>query len=84
MLKAVSHQVRKEYREALAMPDGHERDARVKNAHFVLRMMPFQSLRSLVMSSSGALPAHVARAIADFASWHPIRGLRALLKRGTP
>jgi beta-glucosidase len=84
MLKAVSHQVRKDYREALAMPDGHERDARVKNAHFVLRMMPFQSLRSLVMSSSGALPAHVARAIADFASWHPIRGLRALLKRGTP
>jgi beta-glucosidase len=83
MLRAVSSQVRREYREALAMPDGHERDARVKNAHFVVRMMPFQSLRSLVMSSSGALPAHLAHAIADFASWHPIRGLRALSKRGT-
>ncbi|WP_431219924.1 glycoside hydrolase family 3 N-terminal domain-containing protein [Leifsonia xyli] len=79
MLRVVSARVRADYRAALAMPDGHERDARVKNAHFVLRMMPFQSLRSMVMSSSGALPAHVAEGIADIASWRPIRGLRKIL-----
>lgn len=81
MLRVVSARVRGDYRKALAMPDGHERDARVKNAHFVLRMMPFQSLRSMAMSSSGALPAHVAEGIADIAAWHPIRGVRKITRK---
>jgi beta-glucosidase len=83
MLRAVSARVRKDYTSALAMPDGTERDARVKNAHFVLRMMPFQSLRSMAMTSGGALPYRVARAIADIAAWHPIRGIRTMLRKGT-
>ena len=82
MLRLVSGRVRKDYTAALAMPDSTERDARVKNAHFVLRMMPFQSLRSMVMSSSGALPDHVARGIADIAAWRPLRGIRTILGKG--
>lgn len=81
MLRLVSGRVRKDYTRALALPDGTERDARVKNAHFVLRMMPFQSLRSMAMSSSGALPLHVAEGIAHFASGHPIRGIRTILRK---
>lgn len=83
MLRAVSSRVRKDYTEALAMPDGTERDARVKNAHFVLRMMPFQSLRSLAMSSGGAMPLHVARGISELALGHPIRSLRHLFRKTT-
>jgi beta-glucosidase len=64
------------------MPDGPERDARVKNTHFLVRMMPFQSLRSMTMSSSGALPGHAAAGIAELAAGHPLRALRAL--RGAP
>lgn len=78
MLRAVSSRVRKDYEAALALPDGTERDARVKNAHFVLRMMPFQSLRSLAMSSGGAMPLHVAQGIAELAQGHPIRAVRRL------
>jgi len=80
MLRAVSSRVRKEYRRALALPDGPERDALVKNAHFILRMMPFQSLRSIAMSSAGALPAHVAEGIAQIAACHPLRGLRTIAR----
>lgn len=83
MLRAVSARVRKDYTSALAMPDGTERDARVKNAHFILRMMPFQSLRSMAMTSGGALPYRVAQGIADIAAWHPIRGIRTMLRKGT-
>jgi len=78
MLRAVSSRVRKDYEQALALPDGTERDARVKNAHFVLRMMPFQSLRSLAMSSGGAMPLHVAQGIAELAQGHPVRAIRRL------
>jgi beta-glucosidase len=78
---AVLGRVAKGYREALALPDGIERDARVKNSHFIVRMMPFQSLRAMAMSSSGELPFHVAAGLADLAAFHPIRGLRRILSR---
>jgi beta-glucosidase len=81
MLRLVSSRVRKDYTASLAMPDGTERDARVKNAHFVWRMMPFQSLRSMVMSSGGAMPSHVAQGIAELAQGHPIRALRRLFRK---
>jgi beta-glucosidase len=83
MYRAVLSRVEKDYRAALRMPDGPERDARVKNTHFLVRMMPFQSLRSMTMSSSGALPGHVAVGIAELAARRPFRGLRRML-RGAP
>jgi beta-glucosidase len=79
MYAAVMSRVRKDYRAALAMPDSLERDTRVKNTHFLVRMMPFNSLRSMVMSSGGALPYHVAAGIADIAAFRPLRGLRTIL-----
>jgi beta-glucosidase len=79
MLKAVLARVGKSYRAAVAMPDSLARDAAVKNTHFLVRMMPFNSLRSMAMSSGGALPYHVAQAIADIAAFHPLRGLRRIL-----
>jgi hypothetical protein len=82
-LRPVSSRVRKDHMPALAMPDDTERDARVKNAHFVLRMMPFQSLRSLAMSSGGAMPLHVARGIAELAQGHPIRAFRHLSRKSS-
>ncbi|GAA1963950.1 glycoside hydrolase family 3 N-terminal domain-containing protein [Agromyces allii] len=69
------------YRSAMAMPESLERDARLKSSHFVMRMMPFMSLRSMTMSSSGGLSHEVAAGIVDIAAWHPVRGLRRMLKR---
>jgi len=81
MLRAVVGRVERQYHAALALPDGIERDARVKNSHFLVRMMPTQSLRSMSMSSSGALPYRVAAAMALASSGHPIRAIRALTDR---
>ncbi|MGM7698062.1 glycoside hydrolase family 3 C-terminal domain-containing protein [Microbacterium sp. A84] len=79
MYQTVVSRMKKDYLTALALPDGLERDARVKNAHFVLRMMPFNSLRSMAMSASGQFPFNLAQGIADIAAFHPIRGLRRIL-----
>ena len=81
LYRAVVGRMERAYRTALALPDGTERDAQVKNAHFLVRMMPFQSLRSMSMSSSGAMPLHVARALEAFATGHPIRGFRLLANK---
>jgi beta-glucosidase len=72
--------VRREYRAALALPDSPERDARVKSGHFLMRMMPNTSLRSMVMSSAGAVRYDTVRGLADIAAFHPIRGLRRILR----
>lgn len=81
MYRAVLSRVQKVYRAAQRLPDGAERDAQVKNAHFLVRMMPFQSLRSMAMSSSGELPYPLAAGLADLAAGRLIRGLRRILER---
>ncbi|RXZ49812.1 beta-glucosidase [Agromyces binzhouensis] len=81
MLGAVLGRVRRQFRAAQAMPESAERDAKLKSAHFVLRMMPAMSLRSLAMSSSGAMPYGLAAGLAEIAEGHPIRGIRRILRR---
>lgn len=81
LYRAVMGRMRKAHAEARALPDGHERDAAVKNTHFLVRMMPSNSLRSMVMSSSGAMPWTLAAGLADIAAGHPVRGIRRLFDR---
>lgn len=73
--------VAKNYRIALRLPPSLDRDARVKNSYFVMRMMPNSSPRSLVMSSAGAFPYLIAQALELLATGHPIRAARAALAR---
>ena len=75
MYGAVLRRARQDYRAALALPDGVERDAAVKNTHFLVRMMPFNTLRSMAMSSTGALPYRVAAGIAELAAFRPLRAI---------
>lgn len=79
MYAGILGRMRAEYRRSLALPDSPDRDARVKNAHGVMRMMGSISLRSMSMSSAGALPYAVAAGIADLAAFHPVRGLRKII-----
>lgn len=76
---AIVGHVRRDYRHALRLPDSLERDARVKNAYFLVRMMPTSSMRSLAMSSNGRFPYYLADGLADIAAWHPVKGLRKIL-----
>jgi len=81
MYRAVVGRVQRDFDAALALPASPERDAKVKSAHFVLRMMPSMSLRAMAMSSAGELPYHVAAGLADLGTGHPLRGIRRLLSR---
>jgi beta-glucosidase len=81
MYRAVVGTVEKPYREALAMPDSLERDTRVKNTHFVWRMMPSNTLRSMAMSSSGQFGYDTAEGLALLATGHPIRALKTFARR---
>lgn len=63
------------------MPDSLERDARLKNAHFVLRMMPANSFRSMAFSSGGRFPYPAARFCVELANGHPLRAIAALFRR---
>ncbi|BDZ65419.1 beta-glucosidase family protein [Agromyces mangrovi Wang et al. 2018] len=81
VLGAVLGCVRKEFRAAQAMPDSAERDAKLKSTHFVVRMMPSMSLRSLAMSSGGAMPYGLAAGLAEIAEGHPLRGIRRIFGR---
>jgi beta-glucosidase len=75
---AIIGTVRKDYRAALKLAPSLDRDSRVKNTYFVLRMMPFSSLRSLAMSSGGAFAYELGAALELIATGHPIRGIRAI------
>jgi len=79
--RAIVGSVEKPYREADALPDSLERDTRVKNTHFVWRMMPFSSLRSLAMSSGGRFSYDTAEGLSLLAAGHPIRALRAFRRK---
>ncbi|MGX5682346.1 glycoside hydrolase family 3 N-terminal domain-containing protein [Schumannella luteola] len=74
---AIIRSVDKDYRAALRLPESLDRDSRVKNSYFVLRMMPNSSMRSLAMSSGGRFPFAVARALELLATGHPIAAVRA-------
>lgn len=84
MYRAVVGAVEKPYREALALPDSLERDTRIKNTHFVWRMMPSNTLRSMAMSSGGQFSYDTAEGIALLAAGHPIRAIRSFLRTRRP
>ncbi|PZQ90715.1 MAG: glycosyl hydrolase [Leifsonia xyli] len=81
MFRAVVGHVEKQYRAALAEPDSLERDTRVKNTHFVWRMMPFNTPRSMAMSSGGQFRYEVAEGLALLAAGHPIKALAAFRRK---
>ncbi len=81
LYKVVMSMIQKEYKKASKMPDSLERDTRLKNSYFVVRMMPSNSLRSMCMSSSGQFAYNVAVGFVEMANGHFIRGLKAFIKK---
>lgn len=78
---SVMNTVRKDYRKALSMPDSQARDARLKNTYFVVKMMPFNSVRSMCMSSGGQFQYYTAVGFVELANGHLIRALKAFLSK---
>ncbi len=79
LYKSVMSVIQKDYEKAKKLPDSLERDTRLKNSYFVVRMMPSNSIRSMCMSSSGKFTYAVARGFVELANGHILRGLKILL-----
>ena len=78
---SVMNVVRKEYKKALRMPDSIERDTRIKNTYFVVRLMPKNTIRSMCMSSGGKLQYNIAEGLVNMANGHLIKGLKDIFIR---
>lgn len=66
-------------RWAMTLPEGLERDNRIKGARFMRRILESGSLRSHSMSAGRALPWNLAEALAEAANGHFLRSLRHML-----
>ncbi|MNC82639.1 hypothetical protein D3C75_1362270 [compost metagenome] len=66
------------------MPDSLERDTRLKNSHFVVKMMPYNSIRSMCMSSGGQFTYQTAIGFVELANGRFVRGIKAFIKKDKP
>lgn len=60
------------------MPEGPEKDARIKGQSFVLRFIPSNSPRALIQSGGGRMQMNMAYAIAELANGHFIKAIKAV------
>ena len=81
LFNAVLGLAAKQQREAERMPEGAERDNRLKGVLFLRRVLESNSLISMSMCAGGVFPYNFAEGIADLANGHLIRGLRKMGSR---
>ena len=67
-------------KKAMRLPEGAERDNRIKGATFYRRMIEMNTLNGMSMGSGGMLPYHVAQGLLTIANGHPVRGAFELLR----
>lgn len=79
--KSVLTFIEKDYKKALKMEDSIERNSLLKNSHFVFRMMPSNTLRSMAMSSSGKFDYRIAQALVHFCNGKFIEGFKVMLTK---
>ena len=71
----------RQFKKALKMPDGPEREAQKKTGMFVMRLMPNNSVRSLSASSAGVFPMKLAYAFVELTNGHILKGLKYILQK---
>lgn len=63
------------------LPEGSEKDERIKNQQFVLRFIPTNCPRALIQSGGGRMQMNFAYAMAELANGHIFRAIRLLAKK---
>lgn len=76
LFNAVVSVARKDFKEAKKMPEGTEKENKIKGAMFLERILVSNSLRSMSMSSSGAMPYNFAEGFRDLSNGHLLRGIK--------
>ena len=66
----------RQMKSALKMPEGAERDNKVKGALFMKRILESNSLITMSMSAGKSMPYNFAQGFAEFANGHIIKGIK--------
>ncbi|MDD4544121.1 MAG: glycoside hydrolase family 3 C-terminal domain-containing protein, partial [Clostridia bacterium] len=81
LFKSVMSVANKQRRQAEKLPEGLEKDNRIKGALFLSRILESNSLRSMSMSASKSFPYNFALGFMEMANGHIIKGIKHFLTK---
>jgi len=84
LYRAIMRMSSEGYRRALKMPDSLERDMKLKNSYFLIRLLPNNSIRSMCMSSGGQFTYRQAVGFVELANGRIWRAMKAFLGKERP
>ena len=67
---------KKEMKQALKMPDGIEKENKIKGALFLERILNTNSIRTLSMSGGTGFPYNFAEGFRDLSNGHILKGIK--------
>ena len=79
LLKISLGKMKKDVKRAEKMPEGTKKEAAKKSAIFLMRMLPYNSLRSACYSAGGIITYNQALSLLEIANGHILRGLAKLI-----
>lgn len=79
LYRTVMRRADREMKEARKLPEGAERDNKIKGAVFTRRILESNSLSSMTMCAGDSFPYNYAVGFAEMANGHLLKGIRAFL-----
>ncbi|MGM9666362.1 MAG: glycoside hydrolase family 3 C-terminal domain-containing protein [Eubacteriales bacterium] len=76
LYNAVMGVAKKEMKAAKKLPEGTERDNKIKGAVFLKRILDSNSVRTMSMTSGQSLPYNLAEGFVNLSNGHLIRGIK--------
>ncbi len=76
LFKAVLSVATKERKKALKLPEGTEKDNKLKGALFLKRILESNSIVTMSMSAGKSFPYHFAQGFVDLSNGHILRGIK--------
>ena len=72
--------VKKQLKAAKKLPEGAERENRIKGAVFLKRIFDTNCMRTLSMSAGRSFPFNIAEGFVELGNGHVLRGIKAMKK----
>lgn len=79
LYNAVLGVAKKDLKKAKKMPEGIERENKIKGAIFLKRILDTNSIRTMSMSAGKSMPYNIACGFRDMANGHIFKGLKNIL-----
>lgn len=79
LFDAVLSVAKKDMKKAKKLPEGAERDNKIKGAIFLKRILESNSIITMSMSAGNSCPYHFAQGMVHLANGHLIKGIKSLM-----